>query len=62
MNILWDFDGTLFDTYPAYTNMLADVLGERDIYKQLKISYSHALQHYKISSEQQEELNKLKAD
>jgi phosphoglycolate phosphatase-like HAD superfamily hydrolase len=66
MNILWDFDGTLFDTYPAYTNMLADVLGEsadkQDIYKQLKISYSHALQHYKISSEQQEELNKLKAD
>ncbi|SCN17152.1 Phosphoglycolate phosphatase [Bacillus toyonensis] len=23
MNILWDFDGTLFDTYPAYTKMLS---------------------------------------
>ncbi len=28
MNILWDFDGTLFDTYPAYTMMLSEILGD----------------------------------
>ncbi|EEM95694.1 Phosphoglycolate phosphatase [Bacillus thuringiensis IBL 200] len=42
MNILWDFDGTLFDTYPAYTMMLSEILGDsvekQEIYKNLKIS------------------------
>ena len=40
MNILWDFDGTLFDTYPIYTKLLSEILGDtvdkQEIYKNLK--------------------------
>jgi len=64
LNILWDFDGTLFDTYPAYTNILSQVLGEsvekQEIYNKLKVSYSHALDFYNISSEQEEEIKRLR--
>lgn len=64
MNILWDFDGTLFDTYPAYTMMLSEILGDsvekQEIYKNLKISYSHAIQYYNISCEQEEKIKVLK--
>ncbi len=55
MNILWDFDGTLFDTYPVYTKLLSEILGDtvdkQEIYKNLKTSYSHAIQYYNISCE-----------
>ncbi|MFK4320011.1 HAD superfamily hydrolase (TIGR01549 family) [Bacillus sp. RC145] len=64
MNILWDFDGTLFNTYPAYTMMLSEILGDavdkQEIYKNLKISYSHAIQYYNISNEQEEQIKVLK--
>ncbi|MBK5432245.1 MULTISPECIES: HAD-IA family hydrolase [Bacillus] len=64
MNILWDFDGTLFNTYPAYTMMLSEILGDavdkQEIYKNLKISYSHAIQYYNISSAQEEKIKVLK--
>ncbi|MBE7103924.1 HAD-IA family hydrolase [Bacillus cereus] len=64
MNILWDFDGTLFDTYPAYTMMLSEILGDevdkREIYRNLKISYSHAIQYYNISNDQEEKIKVLK--
>ncbi|MEC3032858.1 HAD hydrolase-like protein [Bacillus thuringiensis] len=64
MNILWDFDGTLFDTYPAYTMMLSEILGDsvekQEIYKNLKISYSYAIQYYNISCEQEDKINVLK--
>lgn len=64
MNILWDFDGTLFDTYPAYTMMLSEILGDsvekQEIYKNLKISYSYAIQYYNISCEQEEKIKVLK--
>ncbi len=50
MNILWDFDGTLFDTYPAYTRIVKDVLGDtatyEEVYARLKVSFPHAIQHY----------------
>ncbi|PFK47703.1 phosphoglycolate phosphatase [Bacillus cereus] len=63
MNILWDFDGTLFDTYPAYTNILSQVLGDavdkQEIYEKLKISYSHAIDYYNISSNQEKEIKTL---
>ena len=49
MNILWDFDGTLFDTYPAYTIMLSEILGDsvekQEIYKNLKY---HTLMQFSI--------------
>jgi HAD superfamily hydrolase (TIGR01549 family) len=64
MNILWDFDGTLFDTYPAYTKVLSTVLGENadpeDIYKQLKISYTHAMNYYQFSQEDEAALIELR--
>ncbi|RLQ94651.1 HAD-IA family hydrolase [Falsibacillus albus] len=63
MNILWDFDGTLFNTYPAYTKVLAHVLGdgadEQEIYDKLKVSFSHAIDYYNFSDEQIEEINTL---
>jgi phosphoglycolate phosphatase-like HAD superfamily hydrolase len=63
LNILWDFDGTLFDTYPAYTRILSQVLGdeadEQEIYDKLKVSFSHAIEFYGISGAQVEEMNRL---
>ncbi|WP_421385331.1 HAD-IA family hydrolase [Bacillus salacetis] len=64
MNILWDFDGTLFDTYPAYTKVLSTVLGEtvdeKEIYGKLKVSYSHAIDYYKVPEDKQEEMMQLR--
>lgn len=64
LNILWDFDGTLFDTYPAYTKAFSKVLGDKvdqeEIYKNLKVSYSHAIQFYNISDKQEEEIKRVK--
>lgn len=63
MNILWDFDGTLFDTYPVYTKILSQVLGEEiseeEIYTNLKVSFSHAIDYYKISKKQLSEIDVL---
>ncbi|REK77042.1 HAD-IA family hydrolase [Paenibacillus paeoniae] len=56
MKILWDFDGTLFDTYPAYTDILYAVMeakkDKHDISSQLKISFTHAIKHFELSDEQ----------
>ncbi len=56
MNILWDFDGTLFDTYPAFTLVLHEILNgrtnEQEILKQLKVSFSHAANHFNLSEEE----------
>lgn len=55
MNILWDFDGTLFDTYPAFTLVMQKILGEKceeqEILKQLKVSFRHAVNHFHLSEE-----------
>ncbi|WP_282942079.1 HAD-IA family hydrolase [Paenibacillus sp. RC67] len=52
MNILWDFDGTLFNTYPAYTDIMYEVMEERvprdEILSNLKISFSHTVKHYAL--------------
>lgn len=65
MNILWDFDGTLFDTYPAYSNIFYQVLGGSvstvEIYNQLKISFSHAINYYKLTDNQIKEMNLLES-
>ncbi|WHY63178.1 HAD hydrolase-like protein [Cytobacillus firmus] len=57
MNILWDFDGTLFDTYPAYTAIVRGVMNDKkvsdeEIFCQLKVSFSDAFQHFKLNEEQ----------
>ena len=42
MNILWDFDGTLMDTYPSYTKMVKEAsqsaLQDEEIFALLKVS------------------------
>ncbi|QHW31221.1 HAD-IA family hydrolase [Paenibacillus rhizovicinus] len=56
MKLLWDFDGTLFDTYPVYTDVLYEVLAgaspKREILSRLKVSFTHAVRHYGLSEAQ----------
>jgi HAD superfamily hydrolase (TIGR01549 family) len=53
MHVLWDFDGTLFDTYPSYTTTLHKALEgrvpEEDLFQSLKVSFSHAIEQFKIT-------------
>lgn len=51
--IIYDFDGTLSDSYPVYTDALLELLerhglrAERDeCYSLLKVSVGHALRHF----------------
>lgn len=53
-NIIWDFDGTLFDTYPgmvyAFKRALAEegfTVSEDEIIKYMKISVTNAVDHFK---------------
>jgi phosphoglycolate phosphatase-like HAD superfamily hydrolase len=53
-HIIWDFDGTLFDTYPAMGRSFSNLLKEKghdestnEILKYMKVSMSHAYSHYK---------------
>lgn len=60
LTILWDFDGTLFDTYPIYTKIFKEVLNdenisEMEVYLQLKISFRHACSYYHLSEEQEKD-------
>ncbi|GAA0322304.1 HAD-IA family hydrolase [Bacillus carboniphilus] len=63
MNLLWDFDGTLFDTYPLYVRLLDEVLDgkvdKEELYKQLKVSFSHAIDYFHITKEQMEKMREL---
>ncbi|GEK34918.1 HAD-IA family hydrolase [Kurthia sibirica] len=56
MKILWDFDGTIMDTYPAYSAILFEILEGKfsieEIYRQLKISQSHAIDYFGLTAEQ----------
>lgn len=56
MNILWDFDGTLFDTYPVYVKLMKRILGPDinggEIYAQLKVSFTHAFNYFNVSESQ----------
>lgn len=52
-DIIWDFDGTLFDTYPSMTNALKKALKdygveetEQNILQYMKISLSEAIKYY----------------
>lgn len=56
MNILWDFDGTLFDTYPAYTDIFYEILdsqvSKQEIFADLKISFTHAVRKFGFTEQQ----------
>lgn len=53
-DIIWDFDGTLFDTYPGMVTAFQKALREQEvnadndeILKLMKISLGHAIDYYK---------------
>ncbi len=57
-DLIYDFDGTLSDTYPVVTRVLLDILKEHGIdedfdraYGYLKISYGYAADQYDIGLE-----------
>ena len=54
-DLIYDFDGTLSDTYPVLTNAMLDILREHGIkedyeraYAYFKVSVGHAIQQYDI--------------
>ena len=63
MNILWDFDGTLFDTYPALVEGIVKLsqkdLDRSEVLKWLKIDSKTAFKHYCLSEDLREEFQKL---
>jgi phosphoglycolate phosphatase-like HAD superfamily hydrolase len=63
INILWDFDGTLFDTYPSlvegFINLSQQDLDHNEVLKWLKIDSKAAFKHYGIGEDQREEYKKL---
>ncbi|MEH7352608.1 HAD-IA family hydrolase [Neobacillus drentensis] len=63
MNILWDFDGTLFDTYPALVEGILKLsqkdLDRSEVLKWLKIDSKTAFKHYCISEDLREEYQKI---
>ncbi|ENQ3078137.1 HAD-IA family hydrolase [Bacillus multifaciens] len=56
VNILWDFDGTLVDSYRVFVRMFKRVVEEHihedEIMKHLKISFTHAVKYYGLSQRQ----------
>ena len=53
-HVIWDFDGTLFDTYPSMTKAMQGALEmrgysepEEEIYSHLKVTTGHAKKIYK---------------
>jgi len=60
MKLLWDFDGTLFDTYPAYVEtvlrlfpQLAQQFSYDDILREMKVSFSHGFRYLGLTAEQE---------
>ncbi|WP_160725817.1 HAD hydrolase-like protein [Bacillus sp. USDA818B3_A] len=63
MNVLWDFDGTLFDTYPAlvegFVSLSKQDLDRDEVLRWLKKDSKTAFKHYGISEELREEYKRL---
>ena len=63
MNILWDFDGTLFDTYPAlvegFVKLSQRDLDREEVLKWLKIDSKTAFKHYEIDETNRAEYKRL---
>lgn len=56
MNILWDFDGTICNTYPAYATLFYQTIQERasydEVLKHLKVSFSHAFEYFQLTDQE----------
>lgn len=53
MKLLWDFDGTMFDTYPTIVQSFKELMTHRevsdeDVLKKMKISSEEAIRHFGI--------------
>jgi HAD superfamily hydrolase (TIGR01549 family) len=63
MNILWDFDGTLFNTYPAlvegFVQLSRQNLDPSEVLIWLKKDSKTAFKHYGISEDRREEYREL---
>ncbi|PQD97061.1 phosphoglycolate phosphatase [Pradoshia eiseniae] len=63
MNILWDFDGTLMDTYPSYTKMVKEAsqsaLQDEEIFALLKVSFGHAFSELGLSEDEIKHIKEL---
>jgi HAD superfamily hydrolase (TIGR01549 family) len=63
INILWDFDGTLFDTYPALVEGFIDLskqdLDRAEVLRWLKKDSKTAFKHYGIDESLREEYTRL---
>lgn len=63
MNILWDFDGTLFDTYPSlvegFVQLSKKELDKSEVLKWLKIDSKTAFKHYGVEENKREEYQRL---
>lgn len=64
MNILWDFDGTIVDTYPMYVQCFKKIMGEEissdDILYRMKISYEDAKKAFSVTDEQDAKIRLLR--
>ncbi|WP_110114781.1 HAD-IA family hydrolase [Bacillus sp. CGMCC 1.16541] len=54
MNILWDFDGTIFDTYPTIVKAVKELVENRsvteeEVLQKMKISSEVAINYFNIS-------------
>ncbi|WP_342662648.1 HAD hydrolase-like protein [Halalkalibacillus halophilus] len=60
---MWDLDGTIFDTYPFFTEIFIQVLDRpvesQDVHNKLKISFSHAIQYYGLDVTQIKQMKQL---
>ena len=56
VNILWDFGGTLVDSYRVFVRMFKRVveecIHEDEIMNHLKISFTHAVKYFGLSQQQ----------
>lgn len=56
MNILWDFDGTICNSYPAYAKLFYETTkkGEsgHEVLQHLKISFSHAFEYFQLTKQE----------
>ncbi len=68
-NFIWDFDGTIFDSYPHITEAMCTMFDnnkikydKQEVMDALKISFGYAYKKYEITDEQKKEFSKLEGD
>ncbi|WAA11971.1 HAD-IA family hydrolase [Fervidibacillus halotolerans] len=66
LTVLWDFDGTLFNTYPMYTEIfqkfISENLSDEEVLKVLKVSYFHAVNVFGLSTDTVEKMRQMEKE